>query len=208
MKISIIGYGELGRQIKDLLFQKNESAIYYFDDTEYINSSEFHFKFDDYKSDKFFDHSFYVALGYKHLLLKDQIIEELQSLNRHLPSYHHSTTFINKSAIIKENVFIYPMCNVDKDVIINRGTLLNNGVIVSHNTIIGNSCYLSPGVIISGNVSIGNCTFIGSGSIISNGIKIGNNVKVGIGTVVTSDILDNSNVIGNPMKVIKSTLNL
>ena len=208
MKISIIGYGELGKQFKDFLFQKNEFNLYLFDDTEYIKSNEFHFKFDDYISEKFKKHSFYVALGYKHLLLKNKIIEELISLNRHLPSYNHSTSFINKSAILKESVFIYPMCNVDREVIINRGTLLNNGVIVSHNTIIGNSCYISPGVIISGNVTIGNCTFIGAGSIISNGLTIGNNVKIGIGTVVTSDISDNSNVIGNPMRILKSALNL
>ena len=68
------------------------------------------------------------------------------------------------------------------------------------------SSYLSPGVVLSGNVSVGADTFIGSGVIVSNGISIGSNSVIGIGSVITQDVPDNSTVIGNPMKFLKTNL--
>lgn len=55
-----------------------------------------------------------------------------------------------------------------------------------------------------GNIKIGSNVFVGAGAIILPGVKIGNNVIVGAGTVVTKDIPDDSLVVGNPARVIKS----
>ena len=49
-----------------------------------------------------------------------------------------------------------------------------------------------------------NNVFIGCNSIIMGGVRIGNNVVIGAGSVVTKDIPDNSVVVGNPAKVIKT----
>ena len=51
---------------------------------------------------------------------------------------------------------------------------------------------------------IGKDCVIGINSIILPGVRIGNEVIVGAGAVVTKDIPDNSIVVGNPAKVIKS----
>lgn len=56
----------------------------------------------------------------------------------------------------------------------------------------------------SKSISIGNDCWIGGGAIILPGVSIGNNCVVGAGSVVTKDIPDNSMVVGNPAKVIKS----
>lgn len=55
-----------------------------------------------------------------------------------------------------------------------------------------------------GKVRIGNNVFIGADSIILPGVTIGSNVVIGAGAVVTRNIPDNSVVVGNPAKVIRS----
>lgn len=51
---------------------------------------------------------------------------------------------------------------------------------------------------------IGHNSIIGIGSFIMPGIKIGDHVVVGAGAVVTKDIPNNSIVVGNPARIIKS----
>jgi sugar O-acyltransferase (sialic acid O-acetyltransferase NeuD family) len=205
---SIIGFGELGEQFYGFLKESNKTGFGFFDDIAKQNEIKRSYNFNDYKKAEFAETDFYVALGYKHLQTKNSIINELKGLGRKIPNYIHSSCFVNNSANLSEAVFVYPMCNIDKNVKIGKGTLLNNSVVISHDTSIGNCCYLSPGVTISGKVNIGDCTFIGSGSVISNSISIGNNVIIGVGTVVTKNVPDNTCVIGNPMKMIVKPLNI
>lgn len=53
-------------------------------------------------------------------------------------------------------------------------------------------------------IEVMNNVFIGCNSIIMGGVRIGNNVVIGAGSVVTKDIPDNSVVVGNPAKIIKT----
>ncbi|HTA62755.1 MAG TPA: NeuD/PglB/VioB family sugar acetyltransferase [Bacteroidia bacterium] len=204
--LSIIGFGELGKQFHNFLSEEKKDIFIFFDDIAKKNNVKRAYNFDEHKKLEFKETEFYVALGYKHLKFKNRILNELKELGRNIPAYIHPSSFINKSSKLSEGVFVYPMSNIDKGVQIGIGTLLNNSVVISHDTVVGNCCYLSPGVIISGNVKIGNHTFIGSGSIISNNISIGNNVTIGVGTVVTKNIPDNASVIGNPMKIVVKPL--
>ncbi|HKC69009.1 MAG TPA: acetyltransferase [Bacteroidia bacterium] len=207
-KVSIIGFGELGQQFYGFLNDSEDNDFVFFDDIAKQNNLHGAYSFYDYQKPEFKDASFYVALGYRNLQIKGEIINELKTLKKKIPNYIHPSCFVNNSAKLSDASFIYPMCNLDKNVQIGCGTLLNNSVVISHDTVVGNCCYLSPGVIVSGNVVIGNYTFIGSGSIISNNISIGNNVTIGIGTVVTKNVPDNSNVIGNPMKIVTKPLHI
>lgn len=58
-----------------------------------------------------------------------------------------------------------------------------------------------------GRIKIGSNVFIGAGAIILPGVEIGDNVIVGAGAVVTKDIPNDSLVVGNPAKVIKTVTN-
>lgn len=58
-----------------------------------------------------------------------------------------------------------------------------------------------------GRVVRGSDVFIGADAIILPGVTIGNNVVIGAGAVVTRDIPDNSIVVGNPGRVIRTTDN-
>lgn len=51
---------------------------------------------------------------------------------------------------------------------------------------------------------IGDNVTVGANAIIIGPITIGNNVVIGAGAVVTKDIPDNSVVVGNPARIIKT----
>lgn len=55
-----------------------------------------------------------------------------------------------------------------------------------------------------GKVKIGNTVFIGANTTILPNVSIGNHVIIGANSVITKDIPDNSFVVGNPGKVVKS----
>jgi sugar O-acyltransferase (sialic acid O-acetyltransferase NeuD family) len=205
---AFLGYGELGRQIQAFLEEEDNEKINacFFDDLIFDDSKEIR-SYDSF-TEYIQDYEWIVSLGYKHLMEKQRVINILLSKNAKLVTLKHSSSYISKKAQIKDGVIIYPMCNIDKEVIVEAGVLINNSVTVSHNSTIGACSYISPGVIISGNVQIGSACFIGTGSLISNGITIGNNSTIGIGSVITHNIPPNSNILGNPAKFLNKPLKL
>lgn len=207
MKIGVIGNGALSNQLLNLFDQLSSKSIIYFDDY-HENNGITKFPFLEWSDSRFSDLEFIVGLGYKNLQYKNSLIAKSLRLNRNLLSFTHHTSFINRYATIGKGVFIYPMCNIDQNVKIDDGVIINNSVTICHDSCVGKCTYISPSVSISGRVEIGENCFIGSGTIISNDIKVGSNVIIGIGTVVTSNVPSNCSVIGNPMKFLKRQLNL
>jgi acetyltransferase-like isoleucine patch superfamily enzyme len=57
-------------------------------------------------------------------------------------------------------------------------------------------------------VEIGDFTFIGVSAVILPGVKIGKGCIIGAGSIVNCDIPDRSVAVGNPVKIIGSTLDL
>jgi sugar O-acyltransferase (sialic acid O-acetyltransferase NeuD family) len=206
---AFVGFGELGAQIASMVDQiAKPNHLVIFDDIAYQQRVPNSQPFDAYADEIYAAYDFYVCLGYKHLQRKLAILDQLGALGRSIPVHCAPSTFLNTAAILNPGVIVYPMSNIDKDVQVGCGSLLNNSVILSHNCRIGSCCYLSPGVTVSGYVSIGDCTFIGAGSIISNNVSIGRNVSVGIGTVVSTDLPDDVSAIGNPMRILTHKLRI
>lgn len=204
---AFLGFGELGIQIESFLVDNDpQFEAQYFDDY-FVSSSKATKPFNDFK-DNIKNYEWMIALGYKHLALKQELLNTILENGGSFFSLIHKSAYISSAANIHEGVVIYPMCNIDKDTNIKECTIINNSVTISHNSTIGQCCFICPGVTISGNVTIGNGTFIGAGTIIANGITIGNNVVIGAGSVVTKNIEEGVSAIGNPLKKLSKPLNL
>jgi len=210
-KIGIIGYGQLGHQIETFINEEQGHDFvdfHYFDDISHGKGHNKAFPFKDFDKNRFKDFDFYIGLGYNYLPLRMDICNKLLQNKRILKSFIHKTSYINPSAKIGHGVLIYPMCNLDQDVIIEDGVIVNNSVTLSHDTFIDKCTFISPGATIAGRVKVGKFCFIGTGTLISNYVTIGNNVKIGIGSIVTKDIKENLCVIGNPMKILEKNFKL
>lgn len=101
---------------------------------------------------------------------------------------------IHDETIIGNNFQVYH----GQGLIIHKDTVIGNNVTVRQNTTIGSSNKEGKPPIIGDFVDIGaNCVIIGN-------IKIGNNSIIGAGSVVVKDVLENTTVVGNPAREIKS----
>jgi sugar O-acyltransferase (sialic acid O-acetyltransferase NeuD family) len=207
--VAFVGYGELGQQVH-LLAAPSLSGreIRYFDDNRNREGHPNSFPFGDFKNQEHSDCEFFVCIGYKHLAKKRELVAGLLQDGRVVASVVHPSAHVAPQAKLGCGVFVYPLCNIDKGVVIGSGTLINNSVVVSHDSRIGDGSYLAPGVVVSGNVTIGEECFIGAGAVIANGVTIGDYAIVGIGSVITKSVLAGSSVIGNPARVLGTALKI
>ena len=201
-----VGFGSLGKSVANLLKFSSNFKLLKFDDNLTNLNTRNAFSFEDFQKETFMNNNFYLGIGYKNFDTKSKILDRLRILKRSLPHFIHKSAHFDVSAKIGKGCYIFPMSNIDRNVILKDGVLINNSVIISHDSIIGEGSYISPGVIVSGNVSIGKYTFIGSGAVIRDGISIGDNCIVGMNSSVQFDIPSESNVIGNPLKFLKKKL--
>lgn len=199
MQIGIIGYGDLGKQLRAFLQQHYPDAVFtVFDDYTSVAEGATVAPFDAYLQEKYAGNQFYIGLGYKHLSKREALVTAIGI--QQLQPFVHPSVVQGVGVQIGAGSFVYPGAILDHQANIGNGVLINNGVIVSHETNIGDATYVSPGVVICGKAQIGKRCFIGAGAIISNGVTIGDDVVVGIGSVITKNVPSGSSVIGNPMR--------
>ena len=211
MKLAFIGFGELGHYLCDTLQEihhVDEENRVYFDDNLHRDMAPRSFPFKEYANDEFKHHQFYICLGYRYLMIKQEIITRLTELGRSLPHFIHSSSYVHPTVKPGPASFLYPGCSIDRNTVIGRGTWIANGSVIAHDCTIGDACWFGASVTLSGKVTVGQNTFIGSGSTVSNSVRIGSGVIVGLATAVTKDIADGESVIGNPMRTLDRAIEL
>ena len=213
LRVAIVGAGELGIQASHYIHLVTSTNCEYIhcgwlDDTlnkdDEIEGIKVIGNTDDiyplYREQKF--DACFIAIGYNHLDFKSKMINRIKGcipiINIIAP-----TAYVDKTASLGVNVFLYPGAIVDKRVKLHDGSLLNLGSIVSHDTEIGGCSFLAPNATVAGFSKIGNCTFMGIGSGIIDNIKICDNVRIGAGAMVTKDILIPGLYCGVPAKLKK-----
>jgi sugar O-acyltransferase (sialic acid O-acetyltransferase NeuD family) len=202
MKIGIIGFGSVGRQLYGFLLETGylREDIAVFDDNYPPDGSNF-FKFNDYQNPDHKKLCFIPALGYLSKNVRYKILNFLVAEKFEIFSFIHPRAFVSKNAVVGRGVIIYPLCNIDQGTTIHDGSIILNSSIVAHDSVVGSCTYISPGVCINGLVEIGELCFIGSGSVIVNNIHVGANSTIGAGTCLTKSIPENSFAIGNPFSL-------
>lgn len=209
-RLAIIGAGELGEQIANLAISDSYyTVVGFFDDTlsegekcldipvvGKLNNIEALYRAG------LFD-SLVIAIGYKHLSLRDRLFEELQN---HIPfaTIVHPSCIVDGSVSMGQGVVCYPGCILDKKVVIGDNVILNNGCIVSHDSRVGRSAFLAPGVTLAGFVEVGKRVNLGIGTTVSDQVRVANDVRTGAGAVVVSDLLDKGLYFGVPAKLYRS----
>jgi len=134
---------------------------------------------------------------------RKELFLELTDIGFKIPTIIHPASLIEKDAVIENGSLICMGAKIGTKVHIGKSCVVYTGSILDHEVKLGDFVYLSPGCNIAGQVSIDDSSFIGLGSTIIEKTSIGSNVTVGAGSVVLNNIPDNTVVAGVPAKKIK-----
>jgi len=206
-RIAIIGAGELGQQILNLILSIPDLVVVGFFDDSIVTGSEVKsgYKVLGKITDVFtiFEQDIFDflsnAIGYNHMEMRKKIYNTFAEKIPYA-TLIHSSCIIDSSAKIGMGAILYPGCILDKNVVVEDNVLLNLNVVVSHDTKIGSHSYISPSVTFSGFVQLAECNFVGTGSIFKDNLTICSNNLIGIGSVVVKNILAPNLYYGNPAK--------
>ncbi len=95
---------------------------------------------------------------------------------------------------------------VNSDAFIGKHCIINTNASVDHDCKLADYVHVSPNVALCGNVEVGEGTHVGAGTVVIPGVKIGKWCNIGAGSVIIKNVPDNSTVVGNPGRIIKTNL--
>ncbi len=144
-----------------------------------------------------------IAAGYEHRKFREDIYGYLRENQIPLETFIHPSSYIDKTAVVKEGTIVLINCIVDMHVVLHENVFLSSNCLLSHHVTIGGHTYLGPSVSVAGDVEVGKRCFFGINTTCIDGIKIGNNVQTAAGSVITEYIPSDVLVAGVPAKVKK-----
>lgn len=209
MKIlAIIGSGHLGQQIAHYAITDNhyEKVVFFDDFSDETHSNGFEILGNsDAVEIEFEKQSFdeiLIGIGYKHLAVRKQLFERFVGK---IPfgTIIHSTSWVDKTATIKEGCVIYPCCCIDAQAVVDYNTILNISCSVAHDTHIGKHCFLSPRVALAGFIVVEEMCILGINATVIDNIKLVSKTQLGGGAVVINDIEQSGLYVGNPIRFIR-----
>lgn len=118
----------------------------------------------------------------------------------------HPKSVVSSTVILKEGTVVMPNATINADCKIGRHVIINTNASVDHECQIGDFVHISPQAAIAGNVSVAEGTQIGIGACVIQGVNIGKWATIGAGTVILKDVPDYAVVVGNPGRIINSSI--
>ncbi len=118
----------------------------------------------------------------------------------------HNTAIVSPKATIGEGTVVFAGAIIQPNTSIGKHVIINTGASIDHDNIIGDYAHISPQAALCGHVEIGEGTHIGVSACVIPQVKIGKWCTIGAGAVVIKDVPDYSTVVGNPGKIIKTSI--
>lgn len=207
-KLAVIGAGEFGKQVlRGVLAQGKYQPIGFYDDFCSDDSfcgipvlGKIEAIEEDYQKEKF--DFLFVAIGYNHLLFKQQLIHKFSQIP--MATVIDPSVLIDETATIEQGVFIYPKAYIGPNTRLQKGTVINIGTHLPHDNFVGECSFLSVGINMGGKVNFGERCFVGVGTTISDSLSIGNDIKIGAGTLIIKDMDEPGTYVGSPARKLYS----
>lgn len=115
----------------------------------------------------------------------------------------HPTAVISKCVTLGEGIVISPNVSINPDVKIGNNVIINTAAIIEHDCVIEEGVHIAPGVHLAGGVKVKPNAFVGIGATVIDDLTIGENSIIGAGAVIITDVPDNVTVVGVPGRIIK-----
>ena len=206
--LAIIGCGHLGQQIAHYAISDGhyQNVVFFDDFTKEKNSNGFEILGDCDSIENEFENKLFdeiiIGIGYKYLDKRKYFYDRFESK---IPfgTIIHSSSWVDKTAIVKMGCVVYPSCSIDMNVIISENTILNASCTIAHDSFIGQHCFLSPSIAVAGFVKIKNQCIIGINVTIIDNVSVIQGTRLGAGTVVIDDVKEAGLYVGNPHRFIR-----
>jgi sugar O-acyltransferase (sialic acid O-acetyltransferase NeuD family) len=208
-KLAIIGSGDLGQLMAHHATDSGFEVIGYYDDFQ-VEGSYIKEKIilgntnkiaNDY-ANAIFD-EIIIAIGYKHLVFKEQLFDKIIKIGIPLANIIHSSAYIDKSVVLGKGIFILPNCTLDSGVRLGNCVLLNTGVVIAHDSYVDNFSFLAPAVAMAGYILVGKRCFLGINTTVIDNIQITDDTQTGGGSVITKNITEKGLYVGVPARKIR-----
>lgn len=102
--------------------------------------------------------------------------------------------YVQEGVILQAGVSVGDNCSIHMAAVIGHESKIGNSVFIAHAVSISGSCVIDDGV------------FVGTNATILPRIRIGKWATVGAGSVVTRDVPDHAVVVGNPARVVRTSV--
>ncbi|RQD70031.1 MAG: 2,3,4,5-tetrahydropyridine-2,6-dicarboxylate N-acetyltransferase [Tindallia sp. MSAO_Bac2] len=129
-----------------------------------------------------------------------------------IPARIEPGSFIREKVEIQANVIVMMGAVINIGAVIGEGTMIDMNAVIGGRGIVGKNCHIGAGAVIAGVVEPASATpvvvedgvMIGANAVVLEGVRIGENSVVAAGAIVTEDVPANVVVAGTPAKVLKT----
>ena len=188
-KIIIIGSGGHARAVLDVILDSKKFKFAGFIDEDLKKKNVIG---NDQDLNKIFKKIRYAVIGVgqiKDPILRKKLYNKLKKIGYKLPVIRASTSYVSKSAIIKEGTVIMHGCIINFNAKVGNNVIINTKALIEHDVSIGDNCHISTNSTINGACVIGDNTFIGSNTVVVNNVKIGESKFDKANSLVTKNLL-------------------
>jgi sugar O-acyltransferase (sialic acid O-acetyltransferase NeuD family) len=138
---------------------------------------------------------------------KEHIIRSAGIPLERFVSIIHPTASVSRLARIGLGTIIFQNVTVTSHATVGNHVIILPNSVISHDDVIGDYTCIAGGVCISGKVVIEPSCYLGSNCSVIENVRIGRNSLIGMGAVVTRDVGNNSVMVGNPARFIRTSVN-
>lgn len=154
------------------------------------------------------DENILFFIAYVGMQNEQEVYNKITNLN--IPSNRfatliHPTVIIPKGFCkIGNGVLMAPLVQLSPDTTISDNCILLANSFIGHDTFLDRFAHTATNSVVGANVHVGKGVHIGSNATLREKIKIGDYSLVGAGSLVLKNVEENTIVVGNPAKVLRS----
>lgn len=207
MKLAIIGYGEMGIELYNLIVSsemKNEYSDVFYVDFEEDKLHKVMAESDFFETDRS-ESEILIAMGEPSMRRLVALKYEREGFK--MGSFIHPMSIISGNTRLGEGCIVLPFAYMAPNTVIGKNTLLHSGCRIENDCTIGDNCFVGGNSYVGAKTKIDNTCFIGPNAVLRDGLKIGHDSIIGMGAVLTKSVEVNSVYYGNPAKKIRDNEN-
>src|SRR5690554_2803611 len=154
------------------------------------------------------DEDIFFFIGYVGMKNEKDVFNKITSLGiprNKFATLIHPTAIIPKGfCSIGNGVLMAPLSQLSPDTTLEDNCILLPNSFLGHDSTMKRFSHITSNSVVGGNVTIGRGAHVGTNATIRENITIGDFALIGSGAVVLNDVQENSIVVGNPAKTLKT----